>query len=369
MNPIENKSKTHGKHHGDLWKKVLDLILPLCVSAGLLVWLFNKVNVDRIVQVLHQGVEVRWLVLMMAVLVLSHIIRGIRWGMQLRASGVPRLPVITESVSIFGAYALNLLFSYLGEAWRCVYISRLSKTKITTVIGTDLGDRLSDLVVVISLVAVALFVAQPAMDRFLEHYSVGRQLLATLSSWHFWLWVVLVLLAVTIGCYLGRDTHFFQKIKAGFLRIWQGFAVLFHMPKVWLYVLLTFGIWGCYFMETYICFQAFPFTRQLLHAPGMAWGLVPGLVVFVFGSCSIAIPSSGGLGPWNLAVMFALSLYGISQPEGATYSLVVWGCESGMLVLLGLFSAVFVFLQRRKTRQLEMQGPLTRAQAADVNPF
>ena len=54
-------------------------------------------------------------------------------------------------------------------------------------------------------------------------------------------------------------------------------------------------------------FQAFPFTRALVEEPGSAWGLIPGLVVFVFGSYSMAIPSNGGLGPWNLAVMFGRS--------------------------------------------------------------
>lgn len=371
----KRKPKKGEKGKESLPKKILDFLLPLCVSGGLLIWLVKKVDVSRIIAVLHEGVDFRWLILMMGVLVLSHVIRGIRWGMQLRAAGVPRIPVATESVSIFGAYALNLVFSYLGEAWRCVYISRLTKTKITTVIGTDLGDRASDLIVVILLVIVSLFVAQPAIDRFMEHYEVGRTLLKSAESGIFWAWVVGVIALLAVVVWLMRKTTIFAKIKQGVERMWSGFAVLFHMPDIWLYIVLTFGIWGCYFMETYICFQAFPFTRTLITDPNMAWGLVPGLVVFVFGSCSIAIPSSGGLGPWNLAVMFALSLYGIPQAEGATYSLVVWGFESGTLVLLGLFSAGYVYLQRRRTNRLQQEvatgkrKPLTRTELAEVTPL
>lgn len=333
-------------------EKILDYLLPVAISAVLIIWLFHKVKFSHIQAVLQQGVDFRWIALMMAVLVLSHIIRGIRWGIQLRAAGVPRMPVATESISIFGAYALNMVFSYLGEAWRCVYISRLTRTKITTVVGTDLGDRASDAVVVTMLVILALFVATPAMDRFLDHYSFGRDLVKSVTSPEFWLWIFGAVVAITVACRLFRKQPWFLKFEAGFYRIWKGFAVLFHMKGIGEYLLLTVGIWTCYFLETYICFQAFPFTKALVTAPGMAWGLVPGLVVFVFGSCSIAIPSSGGLGPWNIAVMFALSLYGVPQAEGAAYSLVVWSFESGTLVILGLISAAYVTLQKRKLQKL-----------------
>ena len=103
---------------------------------------------------------------MMCVTVVSHIIRGIRWGIQLRAAGVARMPVIAESVSIFGAYALNLLFPFLGEAWRCVYVSRRQGCKLATVVGTDIGDRSADGIMIALISAAAMIVAHPAMERF-----------------------------------------------------------------------------------------------------------------------------------------------------------------------------------------------------------
>lgn len=346
-NPM-SKNKHNGRRLPQWVRKALDVALPLAVSVGLVVWMVHKVDFSKIRQALAEGCDWRWFLLLAAIVVASHVIRGIRWGIQLRAAGVPRIPVATESASIFGAYALNLVFSYLGEAWRCLYISRISKAKISTVVGTDLGDRASDAVVVLSLVGLTLFVAHPAMDRFLERYSVGRDISAALSSGALWGWVAGIIAILTCLAYGFRNTRFMREARVGFLRIWRGFAVLFHMKHIWEYVWLTLAIWTCYFLETYVCFQAFPFTRHLITDPGNAWGLVPGLVVFVFGSCSIAIPSSGGLGPWNLAVMFALTLYGVPQAEGAAYSLVVWGIESGILILLGVYTALYVTLQRKK---------------------
>lgn len=130
--------------------------------------------------------------------------------------------------------------------------------------------------------------------------------------------------------------------------VWNGFKVLFTMKGIGTYVVLTLGIWTCYFLETYVCFYAFPFTRALIDDPGTAYGLIPGLVVFVFGSFSMAVPSNGGLGPWNIAVMFALSIYGIGNTEGAAFSMVMWSFQAAMLVMLGIFSAVYISVTKRK---------------------
>lgn len=327
-------------------KKCIDVGLPLSISVVMIIWLFHKVNLSAVGDALNHGCRWGWFFVMMVVLILSHVIRGIRWGIQLRGAGLPRIPVLTESVSIFGAYALNMLFSYLGEAWRCVYISKITRSKVTTVVGTDLGDRASDAVVVVCLVILSMFVARPAMESFLDKYEVGRKLTAAMTDGSFWLWFVALIVVIAGCCRMVWNMTWFRSVRAGIERMWKGFAVLFHMKGGLLYVVLTLGIWTCYFMETYLCFQAFPFTRQLVSTPGLAWGLIPGLVVFVFGSCSIAIPSSGGLGPWNLAVMFALQLYGVSQSDAAAYALVVWAWESGTLILLGVFSAIYVSLQR-----------------------
>ena len=329
-------------------KKVLRILLPLAVSVALIAWLFHKVNIRQVMTIVHEGVDYRYLVAMMGLTVLSQVFRGYRWGIQLRAAGIPRLPATTECVSIFGAYALNLVFTYLGEAWRCVYISRITGAKISTVVGTDIGDRGSDGVMIALISVLAFFVARPAMMHFMDKYDVGRELTAMFTDWTTWVIIAVALLALGVLLYKMRHNIRIEKAMDSARRIWQGFRVLFTMKGWPQYLLYTAGIWVCYFLKTYVCFWAFPFTRELITQPGMAWGLVPGLVVFVFGSCSIAIPSNGGLGPWNIAVTFALTLYGVSQTDGATFSLVFWAFQSAMLIALGVFSAIYIMVRRRR---------------------
>lgn len=262
------------------------------------------------------------------------------------------MPVVCEWVTIWGAYALNLVFPQLGEAWRCVFVSRREKAPLSTVIGTDVGDRGSDLVVVILLLVLALIVAHPELEAFMTKYSFGEKVDHISKSPWLWIGVGGGIGIFWFVCHYFKEYKWVQTLDKNLHNIWDGFKVIFTMKKWWLYIILTCGIWTCYFLETYVCFFAFPFTRHLIDDPGMALGLLPGLVVFVFGSCSMAIPSNGGLGPWNLAVMFALSLFGISNTEGTAFSIVMWSCQAVMLIALGLFSAGYITVTGRKDKDV-----------------
>lgn len=329
-------------------EKIARYLIPFLVSAGMVVWLFHKVDIHEMMRVIREGCDFRWIVVMMLITALSHVIRGIRWGIQLRAVGVPRMSVVAESVAIFGAYALNLVFSGVGEAWRCVYVSRRENTPLSTVVGTDLGDRISDAVVVLMLLGLALVVAKGPIDTFISHYAIGEDIRHFSDDPRLWCALILGLTLVWAALYFFRKYRYIEKIDSSLKNVWQGFKVLFTMKGIGAYVVLTLGIWLCYFMETYVCFYAFPFTRALIDSPGSAYGLIPGLVVFVFGSFSMAVPSNGGLGPWNIAVMFALSIYGIGNTEGAAFSMVMWSFQAAMLVMLGVFSAIYIAATKRK---------------------
>lgn len=328
---------------------LIKYVVPLAISVLLIVWLFHKVDFREVTTVVRTECDFFWIALMMFITMVSHIIRGIRWGIQLRGAGLPRVPVLTESVSIFGAYALNLVFPQLGEAWRCMYMAKREKASLSTVVGTDVGDRSSDAVVVVSLLGLALIVARGYMEKFLDHYSFGEHLERYVDNPLLWLGLIALVTVLWAVFHFFSRYAFIRKIDNGLLNIWNGFKVIFTMKGRGMYVVLTLGIWTCYFLETYVCFYAFPFARALVSDPGSAYGLIPGLVVFVFGSFSMAVPSNGGLGPWNLAVMFALSLYGVSDTEGTAFSLVMWSCQAAMLVALGIFSAVYIMFQKRRS--------------------
>ena len=340
-------SNNKDKFREDLGK-VLKVIIPLAISAGMVIWMSRKLDFHRIGEIISHDCNYWWLVLVMIVTILSYSIRGIRWGYQLRAAGIPRMPVAAESVSIFSAYAINLIVPYLGEAWRCVYVARREKAKLSTVVGTDIADRGSDFVMICLLLVLALIVANPALTHFFDKYAVGREIEDILHKWELWVGIVVGIIVLIALDMRFKDSKFFKGINTSLSRIWQGFKVIFTMKGRVTYVFLTIAIWVCYFLKIYLCFFAFPFTRELVAHHEYALGLLPGLVAFVFGSFSMGIPSNGGLGPWNIAVMYALMLYGVSHTDAAAFSIVAWSAQTLMTIILGIYSVFYIALTRKK---------------------
>lgn len=347
------------KFVGDVFRYVF----PLAISVCLILWLLHKVDFKDVMHIIHEKCNFLWIAIMMVLTAISEAIRGIRWGLQLRAAQVKRMPVVAEWVSIWGAYALNLVFPQMGEAWRCIFVSKRQKAPLSTVIGTDLGDRVSDLAVVIVLLGVSLIVAHPFIMDFLHKYQMGREVEHVIDNPYLWISVGACIAFFWAILHFFHTKKWVMNITSNIKKMWQGFKVIFTMKMWWLYLILTVAIWSCYFIKTYLCFFSFDYTEALVFEKGTAYGLIPGLVVFVFSSISIGIPSNGGLGPWNLAVMFALSLFGISSAEGTAFSLVVWTFETIMIVALGFFAAGYIAMTGRKLKKQEEQQPQSTAPA------
>jgi hypothetical protein len=335
----------------DLMKKVgeyaVRYLVPLAFTVLLVWYMFEKVNFSQMIDILQHGVDYWWILLAMVISVFSHIFRAARWRLQLRGLDI-NPPFAALCCSIFGTYALNLLFPRLGEVWRCTYIAQRQKAPLTTVLGSMVADRLSDTITVMLLVLLTFIVAAPALNAFLVKYPVGQGMLATLSNVWFWLAVIVCIALIVLLFHFFGETAVVKKIKSLFLELWGGFVVVLRMKGRDKFIFFTLCIWLCYFMQLYVAFYAFPFTRELCFTSGNAFGLIPCLVAFVLSSIGMAIPSNGGLGPWNIAVMFGLAIYGVSEAQGTTFSLLVWSAQTVMLMILGIYTMIYISVSRRK---------------------
>lgn len=325
----------------DKIKKTLQYLLPAVLSVLLIWYLFSKVDFKETLEIMSHGVDYWWILAAMGISVFSHIFRAMRWRIQLDALKV-RSTLMELTCSIFGCYALNLVFPRLGEIWRCGFVAKRSKAQFTTVVGSLVADRLSDTLMVLVLMLLTFVVAAQALASFMAKYPIGEGVLQLLYSPIAW---GVAIAAVAVVWWLFRrfhDSKLIMKIKKWVREIWQGFAVVATMPGRGRFLLLTVAIWGCYFIQLYVAFYAFGFTKALCMQPGLAFGLIPCLVAFVLSSIGMAVPSNGGLGPWNIAIMFGLAIYGISDTEGVAFSILQWSGETVMLILLGIFTAIWI---------------------------
>lgn len=321
--------------------------LPMALSVLLIVWLFHKVNFKDMMSMIRHGVNYWWILLMMLLTVFSHIIRGYRWGLQLDAAGI-HTPVGVRCVAVFGNYSLNLIVPKLGEVWRPYYIARTAKAPFSKVLGTLLGDRICDLTTVIILIAMTFVITSGDIKAFMHRYQVGNDILNVIDDPVLWICILGGIALIWVLFHFGANWKFVKRTEGSLEKCWSGFKALASMKHKGLFIVYTFGIWICYFLQVYVCFFAFPFTDALVHDQHTAYGLIPALVAFVFSTVSMAIPSNGGLGPWNLAIIFGLTLFTVGRTEATAFSMMVWAFQSLTLVLLGLYSVVFIMTGRDK---------------------
>ena len=326
-------------------------LLPLGLTVALVWYMFKKVNFSDMMDLIRHGVDYWWILLAMGISIFSHVFRAARWRLQLRGLGIEP-PFFALCCSIFGCYALNLVFPRLGEVWRCTYIAQRQHTQFTTVLGSMVADRLSDTLTVLGLTLLTFIVASPAINAFLVKYPVGRGVVELARNPLFWGAVAGALLLGWLLLRAFRETKAVKKLIAWISEMWQGFAVVARMKGRWQFLFYTLCIWGCYYFQLYVAFYAFDFTRALCHEPGTAAGLTPCLVAFVLSSIGMAVPSNGGLGPWNIAVMFGLAVYGVTDAQGTAFSMLQWSGQTVMLILLGIITMVYISIDKsdKKTR-------------------
>jgi hypothetical protein len=322
-------------------------LLPLVLTVLLVWYMFAHIDINEMIDILRHGVDYRWILLAMGISVLSHVVRALRWRIQLRALGI-NPPLMALCCSIFGTYALNLVFPRLGEVWRCTYIANREKAPFTTVLGSMVADRLSDTVMVLLITVFTFFVAQKGVTAFITQYKIGQDAVSLAANPLFWGIVVACVALFWAIFHFGKENKVIAKVRSMIMELWGGFIGIIRIKGKWLFIALTFALWGCYFLQLYVAFFAFSYTTELCTQPGLALGLIPCLVAFVLSSIGMAIPSNGGLGPWNIAVMFGLAIYGISETEGTSFSLLVWSAQTVMLIILGIFTMIYITSNKPK---------------------
>ncbi len=348
---------------------IVKFIIPVAVSCGLCWIMFHNIDFNAMLGVIREQCDFRWIGMMLGLSVVPMILRAIRWGIQLRALDV-KAPLYSLIYSVVGCYSLNLVFPRLGEVWRTSYIAYREDAPFSTVFGSMIADRFADLVTVGVLTAVTFFLAREPIVDFVRTYpDAYEKMLSVVSSP--WVWLSLATLAAAAWLWLGKSRDSIAvKVKSFLAGLWEGFAAVAHMKGKFAWLGLTAGIWGCYYFQLVVAFNAFPLLRDLLDASG----LIVTLVCFVLTSIAMGVPSSGGIGPYQTTMLFGLNIFlpvlqsaqeasgeavvsaGEFAVTGAAFGNVVIAAQTVLLIVLGLVVFLLVALDKRRQNSLDQRG-------------
>ena len=297
--------------------------IPLVIGVGLMYFLYKNVDINSMMDTLKTDVDYWWFIPVAIISILSHVFRALRWRLQLKAIDVkPSFSAVLNS--IFGTYAVNLVFPRLGEVWRCGYIAQRQKASVTQVMGSMVADRLTDTVTVLTLTFVTFLLAQSAFGQFFDTYpQMKESFLNVASDARIWLGTAVAIIALGWLLVMKTENKIIKKIQ------------------------LTLLIWGCYFLQLYLACKAFTFTSGL--------SVLAVLVMFVLSSIGMGIPTNGGLGSWHVAIIFGLSLYGVGvfspsnfDPRASAFAMLVWGFQTVLLIVLGIYAFASMAIDRNR---------------------
>lgn len=323
-----------------VFKKAIQIILPLVLGVFILMWVYRDFDFSRVGDVVLHGMSWGWMGISLIFGVLSHVVRGLRWKLTL--APLNAYPKTSNAINaIFMAYAANIVLPRLGEVSRCGVLAKYDGISFSKSLGTVVTERLIDTICVILITALALFTQMKVFDEFF--INTGTDLSAFIhlfTSMQFYVILICIIALVIVLYYVIRTLSVYDKIKGVLKNVWEGIISLRRVKNLPLFFLYTFLIWFFYFMQFYITFYCFQFTEHL--------GVLAGLVMFVGGSIAVVVPTPNGAGPWHFAVISMMMLYGVDETNAGIFALIVHGVQTFLVILLGIYALVALPILNKK---------------------
>jgi uncharacterized protein (TIRG00374 family) len=305
-------------------------------------WLVYKDLDTNKLMVALGNVNYFWILVSVALSLLSHISRAIRWKMLIKPMGYdPKVSNIFLSVLVL--YFTNLLAPRAGEVARCTILSKYEKIPASKLIGTMVIERIADLVTMMVLAVLIFAINIGVLRRFFEvHPEFGQNILAILSLTNILLGVAVIVLIIVLFLMVkpskeGKLVQFINRMKGNFK---DGVKSILKLENKWYFIGHTLFIFLMWLLMLYAVFLAFEPTKHL-----SVW---VGMFTFLMGGLAMLMPVQGGIGPWHFMVMESLFLYGVSKSDGQIFALIAHTSTSLIYLFLGLVAFILFPMLNRK---------------------
>lgn len=279
-----------------------------------------------------KSVNPYWLGLSLAIGLLSHVIRALRWNMLLEPAGY-RVKPMNAFMAVMAGYFINLALPRTGEIARCGFANRYDKVPLNTGIGTVVAERAVDMLLLLVLFGLnfligyqrlQLYITEKFINPLSEKISTGMLIIGFAAA--------ILLLIAFIFYQKKQKAKQKEENKKGLLEGFiDGLKSVATVKKPLLFALSSLAIWACYFLMLLVAFQAHPATAEL--------GLEACLSVFVFGTIGMIV-TPGGIGAYPALIGQTLALYGIAEDAGTSLGWILWGGQTIMFILLGPLSLI-----------------------------
>lgn len=321
-------------------KAIIQFIVLLGVGI-LLVWLsFKSVwgRKDDIIKAFHNA-NYFWVFVAVCIAFFSHFLRAYRWNYLLKPLGYKVKPLNSLGAVLVGYFA-NYGLPRMGEITRCTIVRKYDNVPFEIALGTVITERIVDMLLLLVIFFLTLF-AQFAQLKGLTLKLIYRPMmdkLANLSSSPLKMIILGVLLIFMAAGFmlLRKKMATLLKGKIGNIikGLGKGLASIKDMDNKFQFIVLSLGIWICYFYALYVCFFAFAGTSHLGHSEC--------LVLMLFGTFGV-IFTPGGLGVYPAIITGLLTAtYQVDEVSAFSLPWMSWTAQFILIVTLGLISLILL---------------------------
>ncbi|CAM1358819.1 conserved membrane protein of unknown function [Tenacibaculum soleae] len=292
--------------------------------GGFLVWYsLSKVSIVTLLGYFKEA-NYWWIALGLFFGILSHLSRAYRWKFLLEPMGY-KPDFGNSTMAVLVAYLVNYAVPRAGEVSRAAVMTNYENIPFEKGFGTIVAERIADLVMMLSIIAITLFVQ---FDFIYELLTKNFNPIKTAT----------ILVALIVGGYL--LTKYVKKAQAGIgLKIKnfvsgliEGVTSILKMKHKWAFIFHTVFIWAMYV-------AMFWATIPAINGLNVPFGGV--LIGFIAGGFSIAA-TNGGIGLYPVAVAGALALFGINEEPATAFGWIMWTAQTLMIIVFG--GLAFLFL-------------------------
>ena len=304
-------------------KKVLKIVLPLALGSFLVWYSLSDISLEILGNYFKEA-KYSFIFLGLFFGILSHLSRAYRWKFMLEPLGF-KPKFINSILAVLVGYLVNLAIPRAGEISRATVMTNYEKIPFEKAFGTIVAERIADLIMMLSIVAITLFVQFDFIyDLLTKNFNPLK--------------ISIGFAVLIVGFYI--FTSFVKKATSGFLLkiktfisgLIEGVTSIFKMKNKWAFIFHTLFIWAMYV-------AMFWATIPAIEGLNVPFGGI--LIGFIAGGFSIAA-TNGGIGLYPIAVAGALALFDIPTEPATAFGWIMWTAQTAMIIVFG--GLAFLFL-------------------------
>ena len=329
------------------FKKILQVSISLLVGILIMYLVYRNTDTEKMITILKNA-DYRFVFLSMLLGCLSHWSRGVRWTIALRPLGY-EVQKRRAFVAVMTGYLMNTAVPRAGEVARCVFLKRTDNVPIETSLGSVIGERALDFVILLSITTFTFIVEWDIVKAFLNKYADFGIYQTKLQDnlWLLWILIGIGILMLTLIYFFRekiRKNAFVIKIQLFLQGIWKGILSITKLNRKQqiFYIIHTIIIWICYHLMIYVLFFSIEQTSNLT--------VMAGFTAMVMAGVGMVIPIPGGTGSFHVFVMYTLMAYGIEEQVAETFAGFAHAAQTLMIVIIGGISmGLGLYLWGRKS--------------------